>query len=93
MKTVTKLFADFVNSEKAGGFILIACTIFSILIANSSIGDAYLHFWHQNIGFESKNIHLNYPVEYWINDGLMAIFFLLVGLEIEREIYIEYRRN
>jgi len=86
--TLSRLFTDFFNSEKAGGFILIGCTVLSILIANSFIGEGYLHFWHQDIGFETENIHLLHPVEYWINDGLMAIFFLLVGLEIEREIYI-----
>ena len=85
---MTKLFSDFFNSEKAGGFILIFCTILSILIANSSMGEGYLHFWHESIGFENTFLHLKHPVEYWINDGLMAIFFLLVGLEIEREIYI-----
>ncbi len=86
--TVSKLFSDFFNSEKAGGLILIACTFLSIVIANSSLGAGYLHFWHQSIGYENANIHLNHPIEYWVNDGLMAIFFLLVGLEIEREIYI-----
>jgi NhaA family Na+:H+ antiporter len=85
---VSKLFSEFLNSEKAGGFILIGCTILSIFIANSGMGESYLHFWHNSIGFESGGIHLRYPVEYWVNDGLMAIFFLLVGLEIEREIYI-----
>ncbi len=89
MKTVlTKLFSDFFNSEKAGGFILIACTILSLIIANSNIGEGYLQFWHQTIGFENNHIHLRHTLEFWINDGLMAIFFLLVGLEIEREIYI-----
>lgn len=87
-ETVSKLFSDFFNSEKAGGLILIACTFLSIIIANSSLGTGYLHFWHQSIGYENVNLHLNHPIEYWINDGLMAIFFLLVGLEIEREIYI-----
>jgi len=86
--TVSKLFSDFFNSEKAGGLILIACTVLSIIIANSRLGAGYLHFWHESIGYESANIHLSHPIEYWINDGLMAIFFLLVGLEIEREIYI-----
>jgi Na+:H+ antiporter, NhaA family len=86
--TVSKLFSDFFNSEKAGGLILIACTFLSIIIANSNLGEGYLHFWHQNIGYENVNLHLNHPIEYWINDGLMAIFFLLVGLEIEREIYV-----
>ena len=85
---LTKLFTEFFNSEKAGGFILIGCTIVSIIIANSGAGDSYLHFWHKEIGLNSGQLHLRYPIEYWINDGLMTIFFLLVGLEIEREIYI-----
>lgn len=68
--------------------MLIGCTILSLILANSPVGEAYLHFWHEKVGFEAGAIHLNYPVEFWINDGLMAIFFLLVGLEIERELYI-----
>lgn len=85
---LSKLFTDFFNSEKAGGFILIGCTILSLFIANSSAGEGYLHFWHQQVGFISGSIHLNHPIEVWVNDGLMTIFFLLVGLEIERELYI-----
>ncbi len=85
---ISKLFADFFQSEKTGGFILIACTVLSLVIANSALGESYLHFWHQVAGYENNNIHLKYAVEHWINDGLMAVFFLLVGLEIEREIYI-----
>ena len=85
---LTKLFTDFFNSEKTGGFTLIACTLLSILLANSSFGDNYLHFWHQEVGYEGSGIKLSFPVEYWINDGLMTVFFLLVGLEIERELYI-----
>ena len=77
---VTTLFKDFFESEKAGGFILIACTILSLFLANSIWSDSYLHLWHFQIG--------NNPLEYWINDGLMTIFFLLIGLELEREVYI-----
>jgi Na+:H+ antiporter, NhaA family len=88
MKPITKLFADFFYSEKSGGFILLGCTILSLILANSSIGEGYLHFWHQYVGFETPAVHLRYPIERWVNDGLMAIFFLLVGLEIERELYI-----
>lgn len=76
---LTKLFTDFFNSEKAGGFILIGCTVISLLLANSSVGEAYVGFWHTKLG--------DYSLEYWINDGLMVIFFLLIGLELEREIY------
>jgi NhaA family Na+:H+ antiporter len=76
---LTKLFRDFFESEKAGGLILIACTAVSLILANSGFAETYAHFWHTNLGGES--------LEYWINDGLMAIFFLLIGLELERESY------
>ncbi|MBI5964188.1 MAG: Na+/H+ antiporter NhaA [Chloroflexi bacterium] len=89
MKTkLTKLFMEFFESEKASGVILILCTLISIMIANSYFGKGYLDFWHTKIGFETSGIALKYSIEHWINDGLMAIFFLLIGLEIERELYI-----
>jgi NhaA family Na+:H+ antiporter len=75
----TKLFKDFFTSEKAGGLILIACTIVSLLIANSGFGEGYHHFWQTKFAGHSA--------EHWVNDGLMTIFFLLIGLELEREIY------
>ena len=78
--TITKLFKDFSESEKSGGITLIACTIISMVLANTAYGGEYTHFWHTNLGGQS--------IEYWINDGLMTIFFLLIGLELEREIYI-----
>jgi NhaA family Na+:H+ antiporter len=77
---LSRIFLDFFRSEKGSGFILIGCTLLSLGIANSSWGAAYLHFWHTPLG--------GLTLEQWINDGLMAIFFLLVGLEIERELYI-----
>ena len=77
---LSRVFLDFFSSEKASGFILIGCTLLSIGLANSAWGGTYLHFWHTNFW--------GLTVEQWINDGLMAIFFLLVGLEIERELYI-----
>ena len=89
MKTkLTKLFMEFFESEQVSGIILILCTITSIVIANSYFGKDYLDFWHTKIGFEIDGIALKYSLEHWINDGLMAIFFLLIGLEIERELYV-----
>ena len=89
MKTkLTKLFIEFFESEQVSGIILILCTITSIVIANSYFGKDYLDFWHTKIGFEIGGIALKYSLEHCINDGLMAIFFLLIGLEIERELYI-----
>ncbi|HJQ13792.1 MAG TPA: Na+/H+ antiporter NhaA [Anaerolineales bacterium] len=85
---LTKLFVEFFESERSSGVVLILCTIVAILIANSLWGQEYIDFWHINLGFETRGISLNYSLEHWVNDGLMAIFFLLIGLEIEREIYI-----
>ena len=76
---ITKLFTDFFNSEKAAGLVLLACTVVSLLLANSDWGPAYRGFWETPVAGHS--------ITHWINDGLMAIFFLLIGLELEREIY------
>lgn len=90
MKTkLTRLFVEFLESEQASGVILIVCMVASIAMANSYFGSDYLDIWHARVGFEiGETISLNYTLEHWINDGLMAIFFLLIGLEIERELYI-----
>ena len=86
---LTKLFIEFLETEQASGIILIFCMMFSLVIANSFLGDAYLDFWHTKIGFEIGNvISLHYSLEHWVDEGLMVIFFLLIGLEIERELYI-----
>jgi NhaA family Na+:H+ antiporter len=77
---LTRLFTEFFHSEKASGLILVICTLVSLVLANTAFGDHYIHGWHTALGGK--------PVEFWINDGLMTIFFLLVGLEMEREIYI-----
>jgi len=82
------IFKAFSKSEQSGGFVLIGCTIISLIIANSSVGESYTHFFHQKLNLSFFTVDLNYSLEHWINDGLMAIFFLLVGLEIERELYI-----
>lgn len=84
---LTTLFRDFFQSEKVGGFLLVICTILSLAITNSSFGEAYNSFWHKYIDLSFSSIKLNYTIGHWINDGLMTIFFLLVGLEIERELY------
>ena len=76
---LTKTFKAFFESEKSGGLLLLFVTILSMLLANSSFQDEYIAFWGTNIGTHS--------ITHWINDGLMAIFFLLIGLELEREMY------
>lgn len=74
---LTKLFSDFFKSERAGGLVLLACTALSLIVTN--VYPPYNTFWHHAVGSHS--------VAGWINDGLMAIFFLMIGLELEREIY------
>lgn len=76
---LTRLFTEFFESEKAGGFILILVTIFSLIMANSGLGAGYSGIWERYIG--------GHTIVSWINDGLMTIFFLMIGLELEREIY------
>jgi NhaA family Na+:H+ antiporter len=87
-KKGVEMFQQFFNSEKAGGLILIACTVISLLVANSSHGDDFVHFWHIGLPLHIGEIIIPFSLEEWINDGLMTIFFLMVGLEIERELYI-----
>ncbi|MDI9319135.1 MAG: Na+/H+ antiporter NhaA [Phycisphaerales bacterium] len=76
---ISNLFKEFFDSEKAGGAVLIACTLLSLVIDNTSFAATYSHFWEYSFNGHS--------VGHWINDGLMAIFFLLIGLEMEREVY------
>jgi len=78
-RALSQTFNRFFESEKAGGIVLIACTLISLALANSPLGQDYLHFWHLPVAGLS--------VELWVNDALMAIFFLLIGLELERELY------
>ena len=78
-RALSRSFTRFFQSNKAGGIVLIACTALSLLLANSPLGADYLHIWHMKV--------LGMSVEHWVNDGLMAIFFLLIGLELERELY------
>lgn len=80
------IFKKFFQSGKVGGIILLVCVIISLLIANSNQKDNFANFLTQNLGFTIGSFSLSYSLSAWINDGLMAIFFLLVGLEIKREL-------
>ncbi len=78
-RKLSNTFKNFFDSEKSSGILLIICTVVSLLLANSIIGANYLSIWQMYVGGLS--------VEHWINDALMAVFFLLIGLELERELY------
>ena len=81
---ITDYFRKFIHNSQSSGILLIICVAVSLLIANSSLGPTFQNLLDTKIGTEMFD--LNYSVSIWINDGLMAIFFLLVGLEIKREI-------
>lgn len=76
---LTRTFKAFFESEKSGGILLLFVTLLSLYLANSPIQTEYIAFWDTQLGHHS--------ITHWINDGLMAIFFLLIGLELEREMY------
>jgi len=78
-RKLSRTFKQFFDSGKSSAILLIVCTLISLILANSPLGADYLGFWRIYIGGMS--------VEHWVNDALMAIFFLLIGLELEREIY------
>jgi NhaA family Na+:H+ antiporter len=78
-RRLSATFQGFFESEKSAGLLLIFFTAASLLLANSPVGAPYLDFWQIKLGGLS--------IEHWVNDALMAVFFLLIGLELERELY------
>lgn len=78
-RRLSATFQKFVDSEKSAGLLLIVFTAASLLVANSPWGTAYLDFWHIKVG--------GLGIEHWVNDALIAVIFLLLGLEIERQLY------
>ncbi|MDN3725458.1 Na+/H+ antiporter NhaA [Aequorivita sp. SDUM287046] len=81
-------FQKFVNLQSATGIMLLATTIIALVWANSAFADSYQTFWNYEIGIISDTFELKKPLLLWVNDGLMAIFFFLIGLEIKREFLI-----
>jgi Na+/H+ antiporter NhaA len=68
---LSRTFTEFIDSEKSGAIVLMACTVMCLLIANSAFGPAYLDFWQLRVAGLS--------LEHWVNGALMAIFFLLIA--------------
>ena len=79
-------FEDFIHKETAGSVILIVCTAAALILANSPLSDDYQALIHTHIVFRIGPWTLDYSLHHWINDGLMALFFFVVGLEIKREV-------
>lgn len=85
IESLSTTFLSFLRSEASGGVILLICAILAVLIANSPWGESYEHALHTPIAIGLGAFSLEMGLLHWVNDGLMAIFFFLVGLEIKRE--------
>lgn len=86
-KLITNPVKAFINDSRSVGILLIICTIISLVLSNSAIGSSYFSFWHWEYSTPGSGLlNLPHSVELFINDALMAIFFLLVGMEIKAEI-------
>jgi len=79
---------EFTQTEAAGAIVLLAATIVALLWANSPWGESYFEFWDIHITFEVGGFHFDESLKHFVNDGLMAIFFFVVGLEIKRELVV-----
>jgi NhaA family Na+:H+ antiporter len=88
IQRLVRPFQEFADLEASGGLLLIGCTVAALIWANSPFAGSYFHFWHMDLTFGRIGGLLAKPLHFWINDGLMALFFLLVGLEIKREILV-----
>ena len=87
-KTLLTPFQKFVKIESFSGVLLIIATLIALIWANSQFSDTYQSIWQSKVGFSTPFLELQKPLILWINDGLMAIFFFLIGLEIKREFLI-----
>ncbi|MEO2090173.1 MAG: Na+/H+ antiporter NhaA, partial [Gemmataceae bacterium] len=78
----------FLHIEAASGAVLLACAVVALVVANSPFGHAFHQFWQTTLGLSLNGWELIKPLEWWVNDGLMTIFFFVVGLEIKRELAV-----
>ncbi|OQX47535.1 MAG: Na+/H+ antiporter NhaA, partial [Candidatus Sedimenticola endophacoides] len=81
-------FEEFIHDETASGLILMGCTLVALFLANSFLSEHYAHLLHTELALSLGGWELRHTLHHWINDGLMALFFMVVGLEIKREVVI-----
>lgn len=86
LQRVSSAFRIFYHSQQFAGILLLTCTLVSLAVSHFDMSGSYVGFWHKDFFHALQGIHLPASVGDWINDGLMAVFFLLIGLEIKREV-------
>ena len=87
-KRVATPFEHFLHAQTTTGIILMFMTVLALILANTPLTEEYAHFFHTKIDLSVGDWHLEHTIHHWINDGLMAIFFFIIGLEIKREILV-----
>ena len=87
-KKIATPFEHFLHAQTTTGIVLMLMTMFALILANSSFYEMYLHFFHTEIDLTVGSWKLSHSIHHWINDGLMAIFFFIIGLEIKREVMV-----
>ncbi len=87
-KKVSTPFEHFLHAQTTTGMVLMFMTILALILANSPMTETYVHFFHMKIDLNVGEWKLSHTLHHWINDGLMAIFFFIIGLEIKREIVV-----
>ncbi|MCK5666554.1 MAG: Na+/H+ antiporter NhaA, partial [Thiotrichaceae bacterium] len=80
------MIEEFLKKESTGGLLLICATILALLLSNTGMSSVYETFLHIPVEIRVGALHIDKSLYHWVNDGLMAIFFLLIGLEVKREI-------
>jgi len=85
-KKMSTPFEDFLHAEATTGAVLMLATIIALFLANSSVSEEYFHFFHTQISITFGSMSISNSIHHWINDGLMTLFFFIIGLEIKREI-------
>jgi len=89
IERLVKPFATFAKQASAGGIVLLACALIALVWANSPLGDSYFRLWATPVEVRFGDLlAIDKPLLLWINDGLMAVFFFLVGMEIKRELLV-----
>ncbi len=88
VERIVRPFQDFAHKQSSGGVLLIAATLVALVWANSPWGESYAALWHTKLTVGVGDTSISKDLTHWINDGLMAVFFLVVGLEIKREVLV-----
>lgn len=86
VERILRPFEEFAAIEASGGIVLLGGMLVALILANSPLASAYASLWSAEFGVSSQWLHLARPLSFWVNDGLMTIFFLVMGLEIKREL-------